>query len=104
MMSYTLKLTPKALDDLLAIKSYIMKDGEAIANGQVQEILSNIQNLEKFPSLGKALQNRVRTKTDMRYLDIKDLYYAFYRINEQTVEIIRILSTKQDYIQALNLK
>ena len=103
-MAYTLKLSPKAVDDLLAIKNYILKDGESIANNQVQEILSNIKNLEQFPSLGKPLQSRVRTKTDIRYLDIKDLYYAFYNVNGQDVEIVRILSTRQDYIQVLGLK
>ena len=103
-MSYALKLSPMAIDDLSSIKNYIMKDGESIALGQVQEILHNIKNLEQFPSLGRPLQNKVKTKTDMRYLDIKDLYYAFYRVNGQDVEIVRILSTRQDYIQALDLK
>ena len=103
-MTHTVKLSPKAVEDLQAIKDYIMKDGEAIAINQVQTILSNIKNLEQFPTLGKELQAKVKTKTDIRYITVKDLYYAFYRINDQAIEIVRVLSTKQDYIQVLNLE
>ena len=38
-MAYTLKFSPKAIEDLLVIKNYIMKDGESIAINQIQEIL-----------------------------------------------------------------
>ena len=38
-MAYTLKFSPKAIEDLLSIKNYIMKDGESIAINQIQEIL-----------------------------------------------------------------
>ena len=103
-MAYAVKLSPKAVEDLQTIKDYIMKDGEAIAINQVQTILDNIKNLEQFPTLGKELQVKVKTKTDIRYITVKDLYYAFYRINDQAIEVLRVLSTKQDYIQALNLK
>ena len=103
-MAYTLKFSPKAIEDLLVIKNYIMKDGESIAINQIQEILHNIKNLEQFPSRGKPLQAKVRAKTDIRYLGVKDLYYAFYRIENEDIEIVRVLSTKQDYIQTLGLK
>ena len=103
-MACTLKFSPKAIEYLLGIKNYIMKDGESIAINHIQEILHNIKNLEQFPSLGKPLQAKVRAKTDIRYLDVKDLYYAFYRIENEDIEIVRVLSTKQDYIQTLGLK
>ena len=61
-MAYTLKFSPKAIEDLLGIKNYIMKDGESIAINQIQEILHNIKNLEQFPSRGKPLQAKVRQK------------------------------------------
>lgn len=102
-MAYTVKLSPKALEDLRGIKEYIMKDGESIALNQIQTILSNIKNLEQFPTLGKELKVKVKTKTDMRYITVKDLYYAFYQINGQAVEVVRVLSTRQDYIRILGL-
>ena len=61
-MVYTLKFSPKAIEELLGIKNYIKKDGESLAINQIQEILHNIKNLEQFPSRGKPLQAKVRQK------------------------------------------
>ena len=64
-MTHTVKLSPKAVEDLQAIKDYIMKDEETIAINQIQTILSNIKNLEQFPTLGRELQAKIKSKTDI---------------------------------------
>lgn len=65
--------TPKALDDLQGIKTYIAKQfGE---------------NLIEYP-------------TDYRYLVVRP-NYVFYRIEKDMVKIIRILNEKQDFLQIL---
>ena len=52
--------------------------------------------------LGPALQSRVRRTTDLRYL-VCGNHLAFYRVGPETVSVIRILHSKQDFIQVLDL-
>ena len=94
--------TPKALDDLQEIKSYVSKqfgkDRAKIcareiattvrqlkmfpdegAEACVRDILSTIKQLEMFPDEGLDLGNIIEYPTDYHYLVIKP-NYIFYRI------------------------
>ena len=74
--------TPKALDDLQGIRTYIAKQ------------------LELFPGEGSCLEDLIEYPTDYHYLVVKP-NYVFYRVEGDTVRVIRILSEKQDFLQIL---
>ncbi len=92
---------PKALDDLQGIKTYVAKQfGEGKAKASVKEITSTVKQLELFPREGSRLEDLIEFPTDYHYLVIKP-NYVFYRVEGDTVRIIRILNEKQDFLQIL---
>ena len=93
--------TPKALDDLQDIKAYVAKQfGEGKAKACVKEITSTAKQLELFPGEGPRLEDLIECSTDYHYLVIKP-NYVFYRVEGDTVRVIRILNEKQDFLQIL---
>lgn len=92
---------PKALDDLQGIKTYIAKQfGEDKAKVCVKEITSIAKQLELFPSEGSCLADLIEYPTDYHYLVVKP-NYVLYRVEGDTVRIVRILNEKQDFLQIL---
>ena len=93
--------TPKALDDLQEIKSYVSKQfGKDRAKICTRKITTTVRQLEMFPDEGPYLQDLIEYPTDYHYLVIKP-NYIFYRIEGKAVRIIRILNEKQDFLQIL---
>lgn len=83
---------PKALDDLQGIKTYVAKQfGESRAKASVKEIVSTARQLELFPKEGSRLEDMIEYPTDYYYLVVKP-NYVFYRVEGDTVRIIRILN------------
>lgn len=74
--------TPKALEDLQEIKTYVARQ------------------LEAFPGEGPCLEELIEYPADYHYLVVKP-NYIFYRVEGDTVRIIRILNEKQDFLQIL---
>lgn len=92
---------PKALDDLQGIKTYISRQfGKDRAKICVQEITTAARQLKMFPKEGLCLEDFIQYPTDYQYLVVKP-NYIFYRIENDTVRIIRILNEKQDFLQTL---
>lgn len=50
--------------------------------------------------MGRALSNIIDVPTDYLYL-IVEKNYVFYRNEDNTVKIIRVLSTRQDFMSIL---
>ena len=93
--------TPKALDDLRGIKTYVAKQfGEGKAKACAKEITSAAKQLEMFPREGSRLEDLIEYSTDYHYLVVKP-NYVFYRVEGDTVRVIRILNEKQDFLQIL---
>ena len=65
-----------------------------------KEIATTVRQLEMFPDEGPYLQDLIEYPTDYHYLVVKP-NYIFYRIEGDTVRIIRILNEKQDFLQIL---
>lgn len=98
---YSLKFTLSAQEDLLRIKYFIEDNfSEDVALIKLKKIMLEIKRLAEYPLLGRPLANQIDTPTDYLVLAI-DKNYVFYRINENTVLIIRILDTRQDFMNAL---
>ena len=94
--------SPDALEDLQEIKSYIAYDlqNETAAENTVRTIIDRIQRLIDFPDMGAPLSSVAQTQSDYRYL-ICGSYTAFYRHEEDTVYIIRVLYGRRDYLRVL---
>jgi len=92
---------PKALDDLQEIKTYVTKQFDKNkAKTCIRNITSTAKQLELFPGIGACLKDLIEYPTDYHYLVIKP-NYIFYRVESDTVRIIRILNENQDFLQIL---
>lgn len=93
--------TPKALDDLQEIKAYVAEQfDEGKAKACVKGITSTVKQLKLFPGEGNCLEKLIEYPTDYRYLVVKP-NYVFYRVEGNTIRVIRILNEKQDFLQIL---
>ena|SRR5205085_11726629 len=54
-MAHTVVWSPRAVDDVDAIASYIAADSEAYAASVVRVILTKARNLAEFPFLGRVV-------------------------------------------------
>lgn len=97
-----IRFSPDALGDLQEIKSYITDDlqNTTAAENTIRTIMDRIKRLIDFPDMGAPLSSVAQTQSDYRYL-ICGNYTAFYRHEEDTVYIIRVLYGRRDYMRVL---
>jgi len=97
-----LAISPQAREDLEEIKMYISKELEnpIAAVNVVSRITKKIKNLKNTPGMGAPLSSKVSFDTDYRFL-VCGNYLAFYRYEEKTVFVDRILYGRRDYIKIL---
>ena len=92
-----ISITEAAEQDLAEIVDYIANDNPTAALKLVENIEQNIFQLEDFPPIGATPKNRRLTRQGYRIL-IVDSYLVFYvLLDNETVEIRRIISGKRDY-------
>ena len=70
-MSYKLRISAQAQNDIESIYNYVLKDGIAIAKKQADLIYSSLANLELFPEMGVNLSTYTIEKNDYKFLAIK---------------------------------
>lgn len=98
---YKIMYAPRALEDLQGIKTYTSVNfGRDKAKDCVQKLTKTVRQLERFPEEGQRLEGLLDYPTNYYYLFVKP-DYIFYRIEEDTVKIIRILDEKQDFLRIL---
>lgn len=97
-----IRFSPDALEDLQAIKSYITDDLQNVtaAENTVKTIMDRIRQLIDSPDMGAPLSSVALTQSDYRYL-ICGSYTAFYRHEEDTVLIVRVLYGRRDYLKVM---
>jgi plasmid stabilization system protein ParE len=102
---------PKAIfslesqDDLKDIKSYITEEfhNPRAAVNVVAKITKHIRVLTRFPEIGMPLGFLMETESDYRML-VCGNYNVFYRVENETAHIDRILYGKRDYAKILQLE
>lgn len=96
---YLLEYTPQALHDLQTIKAYIEENfGMSVASNKIKKLASTIRQLELFPHSGPPLRDLLAVASDYRYL-VAGPNYVFYRIEKQSIKIVRVLNEQQNFIQ-----
>lgn len=97
-----ISVSPEARKDLEDIKTYISKDLEnpAAALSVVSKITGRIKNLKDTPGIGSPLSAKIPFETDYRTL-VCGNYLVFYRHEDETVFVDRILYGRRDYVRIL---
>lgn len=97
-----IKFSPEAIADLQNTKSYIADElcNEQAAVSTIEKILKRIRMLKDFPELGAPLSSIVNLDTDYRFL-VCGKYTAFYRVENDTVYILRVLYARRDFMRIL---
>jgi len=97
-----LLISPEARKDLVEIKEYIAEklENPIAAVNVVSRIIQNIKKLIDMPGIGTPLSSKLPFDTDYRFL-VCGNYLAFYRYQDETVYVDRILYGRRDYVKIL---
>lgn len=99
MKTYNIVITPSAKNNLLDIFEYIALDSLSRAENFIDQMVESLsKTLSIFPLAGK-VYNDVTFNFELRSLAYKN-YVAFYKVTNDTVEILFIFNSAQN-IQGL---
>jgi toxin ParE1/3/4 len=104
-MNYRLIIKDRATQDLRELANYILVNGNAqIAVKFLDAAEMTFEQLLKTPSMGKITQLVVSRLGEIRQWRIKDFkdYLIFYRIQDTTVEILRVFHGARDLADILD--
>lgn len=99
---YKLKITPAAARDLTEINAYISTQlhNPQAARRIVKIITRDLRLLQQNPHLGFSVSAKIGRETDLRAL-LSGNYFLFYRIENETIQVSRVLDGRQDYLRVL---
>ncbi len=99
---FKVKVSPQAAEDLLEIKRYIEDElkNPIAAKSTLLKIVETYENLANSPNVGIPVKRYVPFPTDYKFVTAKN-YSIFYKTENETVKIIRILYSKRDFIKIL---
>ncbi len=101
------KYRPAAISDILDTCTYIaetLKNPEAAESLKLR-LLDSISLLKDNPNMGELLTSRfdeLDPKLDYRFLVVSK-QLVFYRIEEEIIEVVRVLDSRTDYLSKLFL-
>ena len=103
-MKHNINYSPKALQDLDEIWDYISKElsNPDAAEHVVTAILDAVDVLGEFPESGAPLEPHINLDSPYRFVTAEN-YIAFYRFEDNTVYVDRILYQKRNYAKLLSL-
>jgi toxin ParE1/3/4 len=96
-VKYQINLTEAAEQDLTEIADYIAGENPSVALKVIVRIEKNIVKLENFPLIGVVPRIRRLARKGYRILIVDDHLIFYIIINNEIIEIRRILSGKRDY-------
>ena len=101
-MIYQLRFTPKAVSDMEAVEKDVLEVSgrQDTADRYVDDLLDKIKSKKEFPQSGIPLIYNNELFTGFYFVHFKK-YNAFYRIQGEYIEVIRILLSKSDYMTVL---
>ena len=93
--------SPEALNDIEQIKDYLIDQfGDKTATKNIKRVIKEIKTLESFPLKGSGVWERYGIDSEYRYI-YANKNYVFYRVDEYTVKVIRILDARRDFLTIL---
>lgn len=97
-----LKISPEAARDLAEIKRYISVElkNRSAAERVVLSIIKRLRILAEYAEAGMSLEAKTGYPTELRMLPCEK-HIAFYRVEDNTVYVARIISGRQDYMHIL---
>lgn len=97
-----IKFSPEVLSDLKHIKSYIAEEllNEQAADNTVADIIKRIRTLSDLPQSGAPLSSVISIETNYRFI-VCNNYTAFYRYENGSVYIARVLYGRRDFMRIL---
>jgi len=87
-MAYRVVWSPRALDDVEAIASYISRDSTAHASAVVTKIIRATKTLRRFPFAGRIVPEFEDETLRERFVYS---YRIIYRIQAQTVTVAAVI-------------
>ena len=102
--SYKIEYLPASKADVLRIFDYISPQNVSAAERLLSVFDDEISKLGFMPRMGKVVDDYELKAKGYRVLVVQK-HYVFYLIKEaeSLIEIHRILSSRQDYLQWLNI-
>ncbi|MBG1259570.1 MULTISPECIES: type II toxin-antitoxin system RelE/ParE family toxin [Nostoc] len=104
-MSYRLIVKDRATQDLRHLANYILVNGNTdVAVKFLSAAEATFAQLVKTPGIGKVAQLVVSRLGEIRQWRIKDFqdYLIFYRIEDTTIEILRVFHGARDLADVLS--
>jgi len=95
-IKYTTRLLSTAEQDFNEIIDYILLDNVSAAISIADKIESNLQLLERNPQLGRIPNDEELLRLGYRYLIVLE-YLVFYKIEDTTIIVYRILHGARNY-------
>lgn len=91
-----------AVDDIRETEQYIRQrlHNKKAALALTQRIVKAISQLSEQPYWGTPLSSRLELETDLRFLVVSKRP-IFYRVDEDRIEVTRVLGGQQDYMTHL---
>jgi toxin ParE1/3/4 len=87
-----IKWTKRASENLSKVLSHIAQDNQNASKKFLALTLEKVDSLETFPLLGRA-----GIVSGTRELVIHENYIVYYRIQDEQVQILRLLHVKRQY-------
>lgn len=102
MKKYNIEYSKESKEDLIGIKQYIkynLQEPET-ANKLISKIRKSIKTLKENSEIYAIIDDDIIRKLEIRKL-IVDNYIIFYRIKNDSIEIVRIMYGRRNWINLL---
>lgn len=102
MNKYIIQYSEEAKQDLIEIKKYIKYNLQEpnIANKLISKIKNAIEDIKNNPKMYAIIDDDFIKKLEIRKI-IVDNYIVFYRIKSNTIEIVRVMHGRRNWIKLL---
>ena len=102
MSKYIIEYSKDSKQDLIDIKRYIKYNLQepTIANNLITKIKKEIKELVNNPEIYSIIDDDLIKKLEIRKI-IVDNYIVFYRVKNSSLEIVRVLYGKRNWINLL---
>lgn len=96
-----LDISPEAFNDLESIKEYLDSEfGEKEEKKRLKAIFNDLKRLQKYPETDIKLFERFGILTDYKCI-YTNHNYAFYRMEDEFIKVVRILDVRRDFMYIL---